>query len=104
MAKEKEKLFMKAMKKKFKEDPTDEHTTYYSFGGWKQSKRKREWVEQSAKIAKARGLAMYNLTSCPTRTSMLRQTTCTSSTTQLCNKHGTTSGGQSYPVSTPLTL
>jgi len=60
MAKEKEKLFMKAMKKKFKEDPTDEHTTYYSFGGWKQSKRKREWVEQANKIAKARGIVMMN--------------------------------------------
>jgi methyl-coenzyme M reductase alpha subunit len=48
------------MKKKFKEDPTDEHTTYYSFGGWKQSKRKREWVEQANKIAKARGIVMMN--------------------------------------------
>jgi methyl-coenzyme M reductase alpha subunit len=60
MAKEKEKLFLKAMKKKFKEDPTDVHTNYYSFGGWKQSKRKREWVEQATKIAKKRGIVMMN--------------------------------------------
>jgi methyl-coenzyme M reductase alpha subunit len=60
MAKEKEKLFMKAMKKKFKEDPTEVNTNYYSFGGWKQSKRKREWVEQANKIAKARGIVMMN--------------------------------------------
>ncbi len=60
MAKEKEKLFMKAMKKKFKEDPTDVHTKYYTFGGWRQSKRKREWVEQSNKIAKERGIVMMN--------------------------------------------
>ena len=53
MAKEKEKLFMAAMKKKFKEDPTDVHTSYYSFGGWKQSKRKREWVEQANKSPKS---------------------------------------------------
>jgi methyl-coenzyme M reductase alpha subunit len=60
MAKEKEKLFLKAMKKKFKEDPMDVHTNYYSFGGWKQSKRKREWVEQATKIAKKRGIVMMN--------------------------------------------
>ncbi len=60
MAKEKEKLFMAAMKKKFKEDPTEVHTNYYSFGGWKQSKRKREWVEQANKIAKDRGIPMMN--------------------------------------------
>jgi len=37
MAKEKEKLFMAAMKKKFKEAPTEVNTNYYSFGGWKSS-------------------------------------------------------------------
>lgn len=60
MAKEKEKLFMAAMKKKFKEAPTEVNTNYYSFGGWKQSKRKREWVEQANKIAKERGIPMMN--------------------------------------------
>ena len=60
MAKEKEKLFIDAMKRKFKEDPTEVNTNYYTFGGWKQSKRKREWVEQANKIAKERGIPMMN--------------------------------------------
>jgi methyl-coenzyme M reductase alpha subunit len=60
MAKEKDKLFLDAMKKKFKEAPTAVNTNYYTFGGWKQSKRKREWVEQANKIAKARGIPMMN--------------------------------------------
>jgi methyl-coenzyme M reductase alpha subunit len=33
--KEKEKLFLAAMKKKFKEAPTEVNTNYYTFGGWK---------------------------------------------------------------------
>lgn len=60
MAKEKDKLFIAAMKKKFKEDPTEVRSKHYSYGGWRQSKRKREWVEQSNKIAKARGIPMMN--------------------------------------------
>lgn len=60
MAKSKDKLFIDAMKKKFKEDPTEVNTHYYTFGGWKQSKRKKEWVEQSNKIAKKRGIPMMN--------------------------------------------
>ena len=60
MAKEKEKLFLDSMKKKFKEAPTEVSTHYYTYGGWKQSKRKREWVEQANKIAKARGIPMMN--------------------------------------------
>ncbi len=60
MAKEKEKLFIDAMKHKFKEDPTEVNTHYYTFGGWKQSKRKREWVEQANKIAKQRGIPAMN--------------------------------------------
>lgn len=60
MAKNKEKLFMAACKKKFKEDPTDEYTSYYHFGGWKQSKRKVEFVEAANKIAKERGIPMMN--------------------------------------------
>ena len=39
-----EKLFIDALKKAFKEDPTEEKTTFYNFGGWKQSERKREFV------------------------------------------------------------
>jgi len=39
----KEKLFMDACKKKFKEEPTDLSTKYYCFGGWKQSKSKVEF-------------------------------------------------------------
>ncbi len=60
MAKSKEKLFIEAMKKKFEEDPTEVNTHYYTFGGWKQSKRKREWVEQANQIAKERGIPMMN--------------------------------------------
>ncbi len=60
MAKSKDKLFIDAMKKKFKEDPTEVNTHYYTFGGYKQSKRKKEWVEQANKIAKKRGIPMMN--------------------------------------------
>ena len=51
---------MQAVKKKFKEDPTDLHTKFYCYGGWKQSKRKMEFVETSKKIAKDRGMPMMN--------------------------------------------
>ncbi len=60
MAKKKEKLFDKAVRKKFPEEPTDVKTSFYTFGGWRQSKRKREWVEQANKIAKERGIPMMN--------------------------------------------
>jgi len=60
MAKEKDKLFIAAMKKKFKEDPTEVRSKHYSYGGWRQSKRKREWVEQANRIAKERGIPMMN--------------------------------------------
>ncbi|MCL2890302.1 MAG: methyl-coenzyme M reductase subunit alpha, partial [Methanomassiliicoccaceae archaeon] len=56
----KEKLFMQAIKKKFSEDPSDIHTHYYKFGGYKQSKRKVEFVKLSEKIAKERGIPMMN--------------------------------------------
>jgi len=56
----KEKMFMAACKKKFKEEPTDMYTKYYCYGGWKQSKRKVEFVEAANKIAKARGIPMMN--------------------------------------------
>jgi len=48
------------MKKKFSEDPTEVNTHYYTFGGYRQSKRKTEWVEQANKIAKKRGIPMMN--------------------------------------------
>ena len=56
----KEKMFMAACKKKFKEEPTDMYTKYYCYGGWRQSKRKVEFVEAANKIAKARGIPMMN--------------------------------------------
>jgi len=55
-----DKLFMDAMKKKFKEDPTEQYTHFYTFGGWKQSKRKQEFVKEANKIAKERGIPMMN--------------------------------------------
>ena len=48
----KERLFIDACKKKFKEDPTSIETKFYCYGGWKQSKRKVEFVEAANKIAK----------------------------------------------------
>ena len=56
----KEKAFMQAMKKKFSEDPTELYTHFYKFGGYKQSKRKVEFVESANKIAKERGIPMMN--------------------------------------------
>ena len=56
----KEKLFMEACKKKFKEEPTDMTTKYYCYGGWKQSKSKVEFQETAAKIAAKRGIPMLN--------------------------------------------
>jgi len=60
MAKEKEKLFIKAVKRKFPEEPTEVKTHFYTFGGWRQSARKREFVEAANKIAKQRGIPMMN--------------------------------------------
>ncbi len=56
----KEKLFMEACKKKFKEDPTDMSTKYYCYGGWKQSKSKVEFQNSAMEIAKKRGIPMMN--------------------------------------------
>ena len=55
-----DKMFLDAMKKKFEEDPTDKNTTYYHFGGWKQSERKREFVEAGKQVAKKRGIPQYD--------------------------------------------
>ena len=56
----KEKLFMEACKKKFKEEPTDISTKYYCFGGWRQSKSKVEFQKAADEIAKKRGIPMLN--------------------------------------------
>ena len=56
----KEKLFIEACKKKFSEDPTANQTEFYKFGGYKQSKRKVEFVAAANKIAKDRGIPMMN--------------------------------------------
>jgi methyl-coenzyme M reductase alpha subunit len=55
-----DRMFLDAMKKKFEEDPTDKNTTYYHFGGWKQSERKREFVEAGKQVAKKRGIPQYD--------------------------------------------
>ena len=59
-AKQKDKLFLDAVKKKFKEDPKDMETKYYCYGGWKQSKRKVEYQKSAMAIAKKRGFPMMN--------------------------------------------
>ena len=41
------KLFLKALQEKFDEDPKDEKTKYYCYGGWEQSARKREFNEET---------------------------------------------------------
>ncbi|MEM0217765.1 MAG: coenzyme-B sulfoethylthiotransferase subunit alpha [Candidatus Nezhaarchaeales archaeon] len=55
-----EKMFMEALRRKFKEAPEEKYTKFYVYGQWKQSKRKTEFVEWSQKIAKERGIPMYN--------------------------------------------
>ena len=51
-----EKLFIDALKKAFKEDPTEDKTTFYNLGGWKQSERKREFVAAGKDVAAKRGI------------------------------------------------
>lgn len=55
-----DRLFLDAMKKKFEEDPKDKSTTFYKYGGWKQSERKREFVEAGKKVAAERGIPQYD--------------------------------------------
>lgn len=55
-----DKMFLDALKKAFKEDPTDKTTEYYKFGGWRQSERKTEFVKAGKEIAEKRGIPMYN--------------------------------------------
>lgn len=54
------KMFVEALRKKFKEAPEDKNTKYYIYDGWKQSKRKREFVDSAKKIAKERSIPGYN--------------------------------------------
>ena len=55
-----DKKFIGALKKAFKEDPTDKTTEYFKYGGWKQSERKTEFVNAGKEIAQKRGIPMYN--------------------------------------------
>lgn len=55
-----DKKFIGALKKAFKEDPTDRTTEYFKYGGWKQSERKTEFVNAGKEIAEKRGIPMYN--------------------------------------------
>jgi methyl-coenzyme M reductase alpha subunit len=55
-----DKMFIDALKKAFKEDPADKNTTFYTYGGWKQSERKREFVEAGKKVAAERGIPQYD--------------------------------------------
>ena len=55
-----DRLFLDAMKKKFEEDPKEKSTTFYKFGGWRQSERKREFVEAGKKVAAERGIPQYD--------------------------------------------
>jgi len=57
--KETQKRFIKAMKKKFAEDPTSQ-TTKYKYEGYTQSKRKVEFKKAGDAIAKKRGISAYN--------------------------------------------
>ncbi len=54
------KLFLKALQSKFDEDPNQNHTDFYCFGGWKQSPRKKEFDEYAKKVEKERGIPFYN--------------------------------------------
>ncbi|ADZ10495.1 methyl-coenzyme M reductase, alpha subunit [Methanobacterium lacus] len=54
------KLFLKALKNKFNEDPNEHYTDYYCYGGWEQSPRKKEFNEFSKKLEEERGLPGYN--------------------------------------------
>ena len=54
------KLFLKALQSKFDEDPKQNHTNFYCYGGWKQSPRKKEFDEYAKKVEKERGIPFYN--------------------------------------------
>ena len=54
------KLFLKALKNKFDEDPKEHYNDYYCYGGWEQSPRKKEFNEFSKKLEEERGVPGYN--------------------------------------------
>ena len=45
-----DKKFLKALKTKFEGDINETSTQYYSFGGWEQSPRKKEFNEYAKKL------------------------------------------------------
>ena len=47
-----DKKFLDAMKKKFREDPTEKTTQFYNMGGWTQSERKTAFVNEVKKLQK----------------------------------------------------
>ena len=55
-----EKMFIEALKKAFKEDPTERTTSYYKYGGYKQSERKREFAAAGKEVARKRGIPQYD--------------------------------------------
>jgi len=58
-----QKLFLKALKEKFKEDPQSTNVVY-AREGLKQSARKREFVDAGKKVAMSRGISMYDPVRC----------------------------------------
>jgi len=59
-----QKLFLNAMKEKFAGDIQATNTEFYKFGGLDQSPRKKEFMDASAKVEKARGISMYDPKRC----------------------------------------
>ena len=56
-----DKKFLEALNNKFKgEDQESDHTSFYCFGGWRQSERKREFNDTAEKLAKERNMPFYN--------------------------------------------
>jgi methyl-coenzyme M reductase alpha subunit len=58
-----QKLFLKALKEKFQEDPAST-STFYAREGLKQSPRKREYLLEGKKMEMARGISMYDPVRC----------------------------------------
>ncbi|WP_048153025.1 coenzyme-B sulfoethylthiotransferase subunit alpha [Methanolacinia paynteri] len=60
-----QKLFLNALKEKFQgQDIESERTTFYNFGGVRQSPRKREFMAETVEIEKRRGISMYDPERC----------------------------------------
>ncbi|OKY78426.1 MAG: Methyl coenzyme M reductase alpha subunit McrA [Candidatus Methanohalarchaeum thermophilum] len=56
-----EEKFIESLKNKFEEDPTSKNQkSLYQLGGYKQSKRKKEFQEAGQQIAKERGTSSFN--------------------------------------------